>query len=568
MAKTIDIVVPDLGDFADVEIIEVLVSDGDSVAKEDGLITLETDKAAMDVPAPESGTLQSLSVSVGDTVSSGDVIGKMQVEDGGDTVVIPPPSKSKDSPAPTSTTSEPSPEPAKTEEEPTAESPQEGGTATLTVPDLGEFSDVEVIEVLVAEGDKVAVEDGLVTLETDKAAMDVPASTGGIIEKMLVSVGDKVSTGSDVAIVRTTGAGATQEPAAASPKPAAEPSEPAAKAEAPARQAPEKPASAPQPAPAASPADPARIDEAGFARAHASPSVRKLARELGVDLVRVKGSGAKGRVLHDDVKGFVKSVMTGQAQAPAGGAAALPTTPKVDFAKFGEIELEPLTRIQKISGPRLQASWINIPHVTQHDEADITELEQRRQELKGPAKERGIPLTPLAFIIKACVSALQEFPKVNSSLADDGENLVMKKYCHIGFAADTEQGLVVPVIRDADKKDVYELASELAELSSLARDGKLKAPQLQGATFTVSSLGGIGGTAFTPIVNAPEVGILGVSRSVMKPVWDGEQFQPRLMLPYALSYDHRVVDGALAVRFTTFLAGKLGDVDELLQAIP
>ena len=251
-------------------------------------------------------------------------------------------------------------------------------------------------------------------------------------------------------------------------------------------------------------------------------------------------------MLHDDVKAFVKSIMTGQAAAPAGGVAALPKTPSVDFAKFGDIELEPLTRIQKISGPRLQASWINIP----------------------PAKERGIPLTPLAFIIKACVSALKEFPKVNSSLADDGENLVMKQYCHIGFAADTDQGLVVPVIRDADKKDVYELASELAELSGLARDGKLKAPQLQGATFTVSSLGGIGGTAFTPIVNSPEVAILGVSRSAMKPVWDGEQFQPRLMLPYALSYDHRVIDGALAVRFTTFLAAKLGDVDELLQAIP
>jgi pyruvate dehydrogenase E2 component (dihydrolipoamide acetyltransferase) len=308
------------------------------------------------------------------------------------------------------------------------------------------------------------------------------------------------------------------------------------------------------------------INEAGFARAHASPSVRKLARELGVDLAQVRGSGPKNRVVHDDVKAFVKSILTGKAAAP--GAAALPETPKVDFAKFGEIEMQPLTRIQKISGPRLQASWINLPHVTQHDLADITDLEARRQALKGPAKERGIPLTPLAFVMKAVVSALQEFPRVNASLAEDGDNLVVKKYCHLGFAADTDQGLMVPVIRDADKKDIYELAQELAALSLAAREGKLKAAQLQGATFTISSLGGIGGTAFTPIVNAPEVAILGVSRHSMQPVWDGEQFRPRLMLPLSLSYDHRVIDGAMAVRFTTYLGQALNDVDKLLQAIP
>jgi pyruvate dehydrogenase E2 component (dihydrolipoamide acetyltransferase) len=308
------------------------------------------------------------------------------------------------------------------------------------------------------------------------------------------------------------------------------------------------------------------IDEAGFARAHASPSVRKFARELGVDLGQVEGSGPKKRVLHDDVKAFVKAVMTGGAAA--GGAASLPEVPKVDFSKFGEIESKPLTRIQKISGPRLQASWINLPHVTQHDLADITELEERRQKLKGPAKARGIGLTPLAFVMKACVAALQEFPNVNSSLSDDGKSLVHKKYCHLGFAADTEQGLMVPVIRDADKKDVYEIAEELGTLSALARDGKLKADQLQGATFTISSLGGIGGTAFTPIVNAPEVAILGVSRSSMQPVWNGTEFVPRLMLPLSFSYDHRVIDGAQAVRFTTFLGQQMADVDGLLQAIP
>ena len=324
-------------------------------------------------------------------------------------------------------------------------------------------------------------------------------------------------------------------------------------------------AAAPAPTKPSAPAMPV-VQEAGFAKAHASPSVRKLARELGVNLADVRGSGAKHRILHDDVKTFVKAILSGQRADRAGGA--LPRTPVVDFAKFGEIDIQPLTRIQKISGPRLQASWINLPHVTQHDLADITGLEARRQRLKGPAKERGIALTPLAFIMKACVAALAEFPKVNSSLSEDGENLVFKKYCHLGFAADTPQGLMVPVIRDADQKDIYELASELGQLSAYAREGKLKADQLQGATFTVSSLGGIGGTAFTPIINAPEVAILGVSRSSMQPVWTGSEFEPRLLLPLSFSYDHRVIDGAQAVRFTTFLGQKLADVDVLLEAIP
>ena len=567
MAKSIDIVVPDLGDFSDVEVIEVLVEPGASVEKEDGLITLETDKAAMDVPAPNDGTIGKLTVSLGDTVNSGDVIGTMEVPDGGDTVIISPPSKAKaadDAEDVASKGTEPDTTSSDQDKASTTDS-SGGGSKTLEVPDLGDFDEVEVIEVLVSPGDTVAKEDGLATLETDKAAMDVPASDAGTVKEVLVSVGDRVSAGTPVAVVELAGGGdASSEPAKEAKSSSESDDKPAEAAkEAPAK-AEQRPAESP---PAQKPqTSGGRIDEAGFARSHASPSVRKLARELGVDLVKVKGSGKKNRILHDDVKAYVKSVITGQAGAPAGGA--LPKTPTVDFAKFGEIESVPLTRIQKISGPRLQASWINLPHVTQHDEADITGLEDRRQKLKGPAKERGIPLTPLAFIIRATVLALKEYPKVNSSLSEDGENLVMKKYCHIGFAADTEQGLVVPVIKDADKKDVYELAKELAELSSLARDGKLKAPQLQGASFTISSLGGIGGTSFTPIVNAPEVGILGVSKATMKPVWDGEAFQPRLMLPYGLSYDHRVVDGALAVRFTTYLASKLADVDELLQAIP
>jgi len=541
MAKTFDIVVPDLGDFDNVEVIEVLVAAGDSVEREDGLITLETDKAAMDIPSPENGKIEDISVSVGDTVSSGDVIGHLLIQVT-DTVVIAPAFKHE----PTGDTTVLA-VPAK----PAGESQRSGGVQTLVVPDLGDFEDVEVIEVFISKGDQIQVEDPLVTLETDKAAMDVPAIVAGRIESVLVKVGDKVSKDSSLAIIEAT-AGIAEATVAV----AAEERE-IKLDEAP----PEVPAKPEPPPPAKDTLPP--INEAGFARAHASPSIRKLARELGVDLAQVKGSGVKNRIQADDVKAFVKAILTGKAGAPAG--AALPKVPSVDFAKFGEIELQPLTRIQKIAGPRLQASWINLPHVTQHDQADITELEAMRQQLKGPARERGISLTPLAFIMKACVAALAEYPKVNSSLADDGKNLVYKKYCHLGFAADTEQGLMVPVIRDADKMDVYELAEQLASLSAAARDGKLKADQMQGGTFTISSLGGIGGTAFTPIVNAPEVAILGVSRSTMQPVWNGSKFKTRLMLPLSLSYDHRVIDGAAAVRFTTFLGQALADVDGLLE---
>jgi pyruvate dehydrogenase E2 component (dihydrolipoamide acetyltransferase) len=538
MAQIVDIIVPDLGDFENVEVIEILVAAGDTVDREAGLITVETDKAAMDVPSPENGEIVEISVAVGDTVSSGDVIGKLSIGVS-DTVVIAP-ALLHEATGDTTVLAVPA--------RPAGEKQKAGGVQTLVVPDLGDFDDVEVIEVHISKGDDVSVEDPLVTLETDKAAMDVPAIVAGRIESVLVKVGDKVSQGSSLAIIEAR-ADATQTMAAI---PAPEPAATEVTAVA---------AAAPQAPPAKSVSLPP-INEAGFSRAHASPSVRKLARELGVDLVQVKGSGNKNRILHDDVKAFVKAVLSGQSGVST--AATLPKTPVVDFAKFGEIELQPLTRIQKISGPRLQASWINIPHVTQHDLADITALEEKRQQLKGAAKERGISLTPLAFVLKACVAALQEFPKVNSSLAEDGKNLVFKKYCHLGFAADTEQGLMVPVIRDADKKDVYELAQELAELSKAAREGKLKADQLQGATFTISSLGGIGGTAFTPIVNAPEVAILGVSRSSMQPVWDGSKFAPRLMLPLSLSYDHRVIDGAAAVRFTSYLGQVLGDVERLI----
>ena len=434
----------------------------------------------------------------------------------------------------------------------------------VRVPDMGNFKDVAVIDVLVKVGDAIEPEAPLVTLETEKATMDVPSSVGGVIEKLHVEKGGTVSAGDLVATVRTEGAAAPARAAAAA-------AAPAAAAPAPAAPAPAAPAPAPAPAPAApapaaaasAPADLPPINEPGFSRAYAGPSVRKFARELGVDLTRVKGSGVKGRITHDDVKAFVKSAMSG-----SGGGGALPAVPAVDFAAFGPIETRPLSRIQRISGPRLHASWVNVPHVTQFDEADITELEALRAKLKDTAAERGIKLTPLAFIVRACVKALQAFPTFNASLDASGTNLILKKYLNIGFAADTPNGLVVPVLHEADRKDIYEVARQLGELSGAARAGKLAAAQMQGGCFTISSLGGIGGTAFTPIINAPEVAILGVSRSAHKPVYRDGEFVPRLMLPLSLSYDHRIIDGAAAARFTTFLANTLADPQALIEAVP
>lgn len=538
--KIIDIVIPDLGDFENIEVIEVLVAAGETVEREDGLIIVETDKASLDIPSPENGVIDTLTVAVGDTISTGDVIGTITMEVGDTALITPavvPPSMSRE-----------------TIVTPEGDAPKKsGGKQSLVVPDLGDFDVVEVIEIHIAAGDRIAIEDPLVTLETDKASIDVPAEVAGTIESVLVNVGDKISQGSVLGIIDVIVASPVVAPADTVVEKIAS-----------------APASAPALVPKSSPTPvqqsrslPA-IDETNFSKAHASPSVRKLARELGVNLVQVSGKGSKSRILHDDVKAFVKAILTGQAGAPSG--AGLPKVPSIDFSKFGEIDDQALTRIQKISGPRLQASWINLPHVTQHDLADITELEKKRQELKGPAKERGISLTPLAFVMKACALALKEFPKVNSSLSDDGESLIFKRYCHLGFAADTPQGLVVPVIRNVDQKDAYEIATELGELSALARDGKLKAPQMQGASFTISSLGGIGGTAFTPIVNAPEVAILGVSRSSVQPIWNGSEFEPKLMLPLSFSYDHRVIDGAQAARFTTYLGKAFADVDALLKA--
>jgi pyruvate dehydrogenase E2 component (dihydrolipoamide acetyltransferase) len=428
----------------------------------------------------------------------------------------------------------------------------------VLVPDIGGFKDVSVIDVLVKDGQQIEKETPLITIETEKAAMDVPAPAAGRIAQVKLKQGDKVSEGSVILLIEPTVAAAAAQaaPAAGSPATAPAPAS-AASGSAPAVTAPAAPAAAP----AAARAD-AAIDEQAFSRAYASPSVRKFARELGADLGRIKGTGAKGRIMQDDVKAHVKAILT--APPAAAPVSPLPKVPVVDFAAFGAVEVKPLSRIQRISGARLQASWINLPHVTQHEDADITELEAARVALKGKASQEGVRLTPLAFIIKACLLALQEFPRFNSSLDAAGENLVFKKYFNIGFAADTPNGLVVPVIANADRLNVYEIARALASMSEKARAGQLKVKEMQGGTFTISSLGGIGGTAFTPIINAPEVAILGVSKSAQKPVFEQGGFVPRLMLPLSLSYDHRVIDGAEAARFVVFLAKALGDVKALL----
>jgi pyruvate dehydrogenase E2 component (dihydrolipoamide acetyltransferase) len=435
----------------------------------------------------------------------------------------------------------------------------------VKVPDIGDFKEVEVIELLVKPGDTVAVDQSLITVESDKASMEIPSSQAGVVKEIRIKIGDKVAEGSLMLILETDGAAAAAPQAAAAPPPVAAPVAVAAAASAPAP-APAAPTAAATPAPAA-PAP------ASGAIPHASPSIRKFARELGVDLAQVRGSGPKGRITQEDVHGYVKGVIAGGAAAAAapapagkggGGGLDLLPWPSLDFSKFGATELQPLSRIKKISGPNLHRNWVMIPHVTQYDQADVTELEEFRKASNAAMAKSGVKLTMLAFVIKACVAALKKYPAFNSSLDAKGENLIIKQYYHIGFAADTPNGLVVPVVKDADKKGIAQIAQEMGELSAQARDGKLKPADMQGASFTISSLGGIGGTAFTPIINAPEVAILGLSKTEIKPVWDGKAFVPRLMMPTSLSYDHRVIDGAMAARFSVYLTDVLADMRKTL----
>ena len=561
----IDLAVPDLGGFSDIPVIEILVKPGDTVKVDDPLVTLESDKATMEVPSAAAGTIKELRVKVGDKVSQGSVLATA------DAVAVQPPVPTPQAPTPQAQ--------AASSSQATSESVVE-----IVVPDIGGFSDIPVIEVLVKAGDTVAKEAALVTLESDKATMEIPSSSGGVIRDVKVKVGDKVSQGTVIATVATQSADAASasassaaEAAPASPASATAPAPPAAAPAAQVRQpeAPRapRPAVSTAPAPAAAPGispNGSTNGATGGAPVHASPAIRRFARELGADLSRIKGSGPNGRITREDVQTFVKSTLASPpatngapATATAGGGLdlQLPPWPKVDFAKFGPVERVPLTRIQRLSGPALARNWVMIPHVTQNDDADVSDLEAFRKQINGERKD-GAKVTMLAFLMKAAVAALKRYPALNSSL--DGHELVLKHYYHLGFAADTPNGLLVPVIKDVDKKGLVEIATETAELAAKARDGKLGPADMTGATFTISSLGSIGGTYFTPIINAPEVAILGACRADIRPVWDGTQFVPRLIQPLSLSYDHRVVDGAQAARFCVAVKESLADLRRTL----
>lgn len=533
----IEVTVPDIGDAENVDVIEVLVAEGDQVEAETGLITLETDKATMDVPCPQAGTVKSLKVNVGDKVSKGSLVLILEIASASSAAETQASAAAAITAAPATS--------------------GDSSVIEVAVPDIGDASDVDVIEVLVAPGDVIEAEAGLITLETDKATMDVPAPKAGKVKELKVSVGDKVSKGSLVLLLEVSEGNAPKAETTSAPQAAVE----APKSEPAAVKAPPVPH------------HPSAGEKPKSGSVYASPSVRRLAREFGVDLTQVNGSGRKGRILKEDVQSYVKYELSRPKMTPgssvasgSGGGLQVLAPPKVDFSKFGEVEEVPLTRIQKISGPNLHRNWVTIPHVTQFEDADITELEKFRKEQNALAEKQklGVKITPLVFIMKAAASALQAYPVFNSSLSESGESLIQKKYFHIGIAVDTPGGLVVPVVRDVDKKGIYELSNELAEISKKAREGKLKAADMQGSCFTISSLGGIGGTAFTPIVNAPDVAILGVSRSDIKPKWNGKEFEPRLTLPLSLSYDHRVIDGAVAARFAVHLSQVLSDIRRLI----
>ncbi|MCG6942448.1 MAG: dihydrolipoyllysine-residue acetyltransferase [Thiohalocapsa sp.] len=572
MASVENVLLPDIGDFADVEIIEILVAPGDTIEPEQSLLTLESDKATMEIPSPVAGTVKEIKVAVGEKISKEALL--MTVETDGAAAAEQERAATEPTPAPTPAPAE-SPPAGTAAAAPTAPAAASATAPAAAVdvrlPDIGDFADIPVIEVLVNVGDQVAVDQSILTLESDKATMEIPSPAAGEVQSVAVTVGDQINRGD---LLMTLLGSAAPVPGASEPDNSAEEAE---SAQAPAATPKPEAATAPGaagPLPGESerrkaPVLPRPEDMQAIASGrtpHASPAVRRFARELGVDLNRVKGSGRKGRIVKDDVQGYVKQTLSaGAPAAPAAGLPfQLPAAPEVDFAKFGQVETQPLPRIKKISGAHLHRCWLSVPHVTQFDEADITELESFRKDQKAAAEKAGVRLTFMPFLLKAVAGALAQMPILKASLGAGGESLVMKHYTHIGVAVDTPNGLVVPVLRDVDKKGLFDLARELMDVSAKARDGKLLPGDMQGGVFSISSLGGIGGTAFTPIVNAPEVAILGVSRSEMKPVWNGKEFTPRLMLPLSLSYDHRVVDGADGVRFTTLLASLLGDIRRLL----
>jgi pyruvate dehydrogenase E2 component (dihydrolipoamide acetyltransferase) len=551
----VEVQVPDIGDFDEVTVIELMVKVGDTVKAEQSLITVESDKASMEIPSSTAGVVKEMRVALGDKVKQGSVV--LVVEAAG-AAAAPAAAPAAAVAAPAAPVAVPAPAPT---------AAVASGPVQVHVPDIGDFKDVVVIEVMVKSGDTIKVEQSLITVESDKASMEIPSSAAGVLKELKVKVGDTVNIGDLLAVLEGTASAAPVAAAAAAPVAAAA-AAPVAVASAPAA------AQTPVAAAAAAVAAPAHAPGGTtLGLPHASPSVRKFARELGVPLEEVKGSGLKGRITQDDVQAFTKAVMSGAAQtkaqaakAPAGGGGGselgLIPWPKVDFAKFGPIERKELGRIKKISGANLLRNAIMIPAVTNHDDADITDLEAFRVSTNKENEKSGVKVTMLAFLIKACVAALKKYPEFNSSL--DGDALVYKNYWHIGFAADTPNGLMVPVIRDCDKKGVLQISQEMGELAKKARDGKLGPAEMTGATFTISSLGGIGGKYFTPIINAPEVAILGVCKSTMEPVWDGKQFVPRLMLPLSLTWDHRVIDGAAAARFNAFLGQILSDFRRVL----
>lgn len=520
LATLTEVRVPDIGNFTGVEVIEVAVRSGSLVKAEDSLITLETEKAAMDVPTPVSGKIHEMKIKLGDKVSQGDLIALIEVEADATEKTIETKSKESEKPAVSETLA------------------SAVETKTITVPDTGAASHVEVIEVAIKPGDEVALDNTLITLESEKASMDIPSPEEGKVLTVLVKVGDKVTAGTPILTMEVTGTKEESKKTKTEPTPIIP--------------------LIPQKSPAL-PSLPIQQTKLSFV--HAGPATRRFARELGVDLTQVNGSGLRGRIVTKDVQAFVKSVM---ATGATTSGVAIEKAPEIDFSQFGEIEIKPLSRIKKWTAKNLHRNWVSIPHVTQFDEADITELEIFRQENKQAAMEHGIKLTPLAFIIKAVESTLKTYPQFNASLAANGVDLVLKKYFHIGVAMDTPNGLVVPVIRDVDTKGLFDLAKELGELSSYAKLGKLTAEQMQGSCFTISSLGSVGGTAFTPIINAPDVAILGVSKTQLKPIYINGEWVPRQILPLSLSYDHRVIDGVEAARFAAALAAGLQDIRKLL----
>lgn len=535
-----EIHIPDIGGVDNVAVIEVHVAPGTEISEEDALITLESDKATMDVPSPQAGVVKELKIGLGDKVSEGDLILILEAAEATDQQAP------TEAPKPQSVS-----EPVVQSEE---SSPQTAASSlNVTVPDIGGFNEVPIIEIYVKAGDEVSEEDPLIALESDKATMDIPAPQSGVVESIGVALGDKVSEGDSVLTLKIATAATPEVPAEA---PTSE------QTDSKSTTVPQAQATAPKPQPVATQTATKTVG-AGQSGVHAGPAVRRMARILGVDLTRVKDTGPRGRVLKEDVEAYVREQMS-ERQAPANTGFQLPEMPKIDFSKFGDIETIPLNRIKKLTGANMHRNWVTVPHVTQFDEADITELEKFRKSQKLSAEEKGIKLTMVAFLLKAVAGALKAHPMFNTSLDETGENLIQKQYYHIGVAVDTPEGLVVPVIRNVDKKGLFECAEELMGVSEKARNMQLSPRDMQGSCFTISSLGGVGGTAFTPIVNAPDVAILGVSRAQMKPVYKNDEFVPRLMLPLSLSYDHRVIDGAAAARFTTTLGVLLADIRKLL----